>query len=255
MDHTVFIAIEKVTSIPAPSTDRSVEVIVSFHRPGGAQHSTTTVQAPLTRIISVPRSAKEIKWYFERYPRDPFLTLKADNARDIINSQTSLLLEELQIDDASISKLGFKRIVFEIVEGTELSKIHWEALESPEIWKTGIQVTVCRIAMGDKTRLQRAPTHIDIQKSINVLLVVARGKTDAIDPRLTSRPLLQKLSQDSSDSVSVDIARPGTLKEFLRCLCEKDYDIVHLDVHGIVRNERQVSQVHNICASSLTLLL
>ncbi|KAF5686189.1 CHAT domain-containing protein [Fusarium denticulatum] len=83
--------------------------------------------------------------------------------------------------------------------------------------------------MGDKARIQRAPTHIDAQKCINVLLVVARGENDAIDCRLTSRPLLQKLAQDSSGSVSVDIARPGTRELFLKCLSEKDYDIVHLD--------------------------
>ncbi|KAF5615105.1 hypothetical protein F52700_13565 [Fusarium sp. NRRL 52700] len=234
MDHTIFIAIEEVAPAPGAGSGR-VEVTLSFHRPEGSQHNTTAVQAPLRRIISIPQAPKEIEWYFERYPRDPFLTVRANNTRNLITSQTSLLLEELQIDHTSIWQLGFRRIVFEIIEGTELSKIYWEALEAPEIWNTDIQVTVCRIALGDKARIQRAPTHIDIKKCINVLLVVARGKRDAIDPRLTSRPLLQKLSQDSSGSVSVDIARPGTQQEFLKCLCEKDYDIVHLDVHGEVR--------------------
>ncbi|KAF5988074.1 hypothetical protein FBULB1_1631 [Fusarium bulbicola] len=237
MDHTLFIAIEEVAPVPGAG-DGKVEVMLSFHRPEGYQDNNTTVQAPLTRIITVPQAAKEIEWYFERYPRDPFLTVRANNARNLIDVQTCLLLEELQIDDTPICQLGMVRIVFEILEGTELSKIHWEALESPEIWKKDTQVTVCRIALGDKAQLQRAPTHINIQKCINVLLVVARGKNDAIDPRLTSRPLLQKLGQDSSGSVSVDIARPGTREEFLSRLCEKDYDIVHLDVHGKVRGDR-----------------
>ncbi|KAF5532858.1 hypothetical protein FMEXI_12179 [Fusarium mexicanum] len=237
MDRTLFITIEEVSPVPGAGDGR-VEVMLSFHRPEGYQDNNTAVQAPLTRIITVPQAAKEIEWYFERYPRDPFLTVRANNARNLINNQTSLLLEELQIDDTSLCQLGFERIVFEILAGTELSKIHWEALESPEMWKSNTHVTVCRIALGDKARLQRAPTHIDIQKCINVLLVVARGKNDAIDPRLTSRPLLQKLGQDSSGSVSVDIARPGTQEEFLSRLCEKDYDIVHLDVHGMVRGDR-----------------
>ncbi|KAF5240323.1 hypothetical protein FANTH_9583 [Fusarium anthophilum] len=237
MDHTLFIAIEEVAPVSGAGGGR-VKVMLSFHHPEGYQDNNTAVQAPLTRIVTVPQAEKEIEWYFERYPRDPFLTVRANNARNLINGQTSLLLEELEIDYTLICQLGFVRIVFEILQGTELSKIHWEALESPEIWKKDTQVTVCRIALGEQARLQRAPTHIDIQKCINVLLVVARGKNDAIDPRLTSRPLLQKLGQDSSGSVSVDIARPGTREEFLSRLCEKDYDIVHLDVHGKVRGDR-----------------
>jgi hypothetical protein len=238
MNSTLFISIQETGS--GPVVANKVEVILSFHRPEASEHNSTTVQAPSTRICSVPNAIEEIQWYFEKYSDEPFSKIRAENARACINSQASLLFEELHLDGASFSMQGFTHIVLEIIDGPNMSKITWEALESPDFWKDSIQVTVCRIVMGDKAQLQRAPTFSNAPRCTNVLLVVARKLSDPIDPRIIAGPLVQRLSQDRSGSVSVDIVRPGTIEAFLKCLRKKDYDVVHLDVHGIVKYGQHV---------------
>jgi hypothetical protein len=232
MNSTLFISIEETGSSPLVAD--KVEAILSFHRPEASKHNSTPVQASSTQTFSVPNAIEEIQWYFEKYSDEPFSKIRAESARACINSQASLLFEELHLDDASFSMQGFTHIVLEIIDGPNLSKITWEALESPELWKDSIQVTVCRVVVGDKAQLQRAPTFSNSPRCTNVLLVVARKLRDPIDPRIIAGPLVQRLNQDRSGSVSVDIVRPGTIEAFLKCLQKKDYDVVHLDVHGTV---------------------
>ncbi|RSH85489.1 hypothetical protein EHS25_004885 [Saitozyma podzolica] len=207
MNDSVFISVEE-----AASSSNSVEVVLRSHRSGDGP------DPPLRRTLSVPNDTeeKEVAWYLEEYLNHPFSMTKAERARSHISRYTSLLVGQLQIEDWLRAESGLTRAVLEILHGPSVSRIYWEALEAPELWPTDVQAPQC----------------------IKILSVVARRDRDQIDPRFTCGPLLQKAHQDTTGSVSVDIARPGTRDEFLRCLREKDYDIVHLDVHGQARNGR-----------------
>ncbi|KAF9772789.1 hypothetical protein IL306_009474 [Fusarium sp. DS 682] len=204
----------------------------------GNVSASATLQPSVTRKCSLPSVTEEIQWYFEEYSKQPFSTIRAKNAKALIDSQGSLLLEDLCLNETSLPMLDINSLIFQIIEGPSIFKIHWEALESFKLWDSCIKIHVCRIAKGGKEQLQRAPTNSGTSKVTNVLLIVARKSNDAIDPRLVAQPLVHALGQDCPGLVSVDIAQPGTIGTFKEYLQKKDYDIVHLDVHGIVKDGR-----------------
>lgn len=239
MHDTTFITIEESASSLADQD--KIEVILSFNRFGTTEGIPDTPLNTVVRKCSLPSAPKEIEWYFHEYCNEPFSTIRAKNAQDLINSHASLLLKELRLNDTCLPTLKAGRLVFQILGGLSIFKINWEALESLEILDNDIPAHVCRFAMGCKEQSQRPPIISETPKYVNVLLVVARKKDDLIDPYLISRPLVQALNQDPSCSISIDIVRPGTLDTLKQYLQNKDYDVVHLDVHGEVKDGRYVS--------------
>lgn len=238
MHSTIFVTIRESAS--GLVEEDKIKVILSFHRLDSTQGIPATPISSVVRKCSLPSAVKEIEWYFHDYSDEPFSTIRAQNARSLINNYASLLLDELRLNDTCLPTLNASRLVFQIIEGSFIFKINWEALESLEILDNDIPTHVCRFANGCKEQSQRAPINSETPECVNVLLVVARLNDDTIDPYLISRPLIQALNEDSSRPISIDIVRPGTLDGLEQYVQNKDYDVVHLDLHGEVEDERYV---------------
>lgn len=238
MHSTIFITIEESAS--GLIDQGKIEVILSFYHFASTQGVPATPLDSVVRKCSLPSAPEEIEWYFHKYNTEPFSTIRATDARNSINSYASLLLKELCLNDTCLPALSVGRLVFQILEGPNILKINWEALESLEILDNAIPVHVCRFAKGCKEQSQRAPINSEPPKYVNVLLLVAREKDDDIDPYLISRPLVQVLNEESSCPISMDIVRPGTLDTLKQYLQTKDYDVVHLDLHGHIKDGRYV---------------
>ncbi|KAI6765520.1 hypothetical protein HG530_006590 [Fusarium avenaceum] len=236
MHSTIFITIEESAS--GLIDQGQIEVILSFHHFASTQDVPTTPLDPVVRKCSPLSAPDEIQWYFHLYSSEPFSTIRAKDARNMINNHASLLLKELRLHDTCLPALNVGRLVFQILEGPNIFKINWEVLESLQILDNGIPAHVCRFAKGCEEQSRRAPINSETPKRVNVLLLVARLKNDTIDPCLISRPLVQALNANPSCPISIDIARPGTLDTLKQYLQTKDYDVVHLDLHGHVQQER-----------------
>ncbi|KIL87132.1 hypothetical protein FAVG1_09686 [Fusarium avenaceum] len=236
MHSTIFITIEESAS--GLIDQGQIEVILSFHNFASIQDVPTTPLDSVVRKCSPLSAPEEIQWYFHDYSSEPFSTIRAKDARNLINNHASLLLKELRLHDTCLPTLNVGRLVFQILEGPNIFKINWEVLESLQILDNGIPAHVCRFAKGCEEQSRRAPINSETPKRVNVLLLVARLKNDTIDPYLISRPLVQALNANPSCPISIDIARPGTLDTLKQYLQTKDYDVVHLDLHGHVQQER-----------------
>src|SRR5690606_7568373 len=69
--------------------------------------------------------------------------------------------------------------------------------------------------------------------------ILSEGKND-VGPHLISRPLFNIIRSFPEDLVTVEVARPGTWKALRQHLRDAkargvSFDIVHLDVHGVVK--------------------
>jgi len=242
MDHTLFITIRETDS--EPTVEEGIEATLTFYRSGGITVDSSLLQSPATRVFSASRRSNSetdssLEWYFHKYFDEPFSTSRAERVQSTLDRHAALIVDELRLDQKLLAETGFTQLVMEIIQGRRISRIPWEAIEAPIHWHTGIQVRVCRIVPREAqvAHLQRVPTQTNAPRRVRVLVVVARDSNDVIDPQLTSRPLVQSL-QSSSD-VDVDIVRPGTKERMVEFLRKNDYDVVHLDVHGIVEQRSE----------------
>lgn len=185
-------------------------------------------------------------------------------------------MEQLNLDqfiEEALVSCGGTDVLIEIVESVTSSAFHglnWEIMEQYLHSTTGSVGAKSRFIFTrtilndpdnassgmtqslslDNSRGQHNPSP---QRSFNILLVVSRPrKEDDIDPLLGAKALndvILKLSSGLTDApVNLEIVRPGSWKAFKAYIGERTqrwwssgghgrwFDMVHFDVHGIVRD-------------------
>lgn len=144
-------------------------------------------------------------------------------------------------------------------------RLHWELLETPSLWPSFIsEVAVTRIVAGvnvDPDSRQVLPLSVPLVSSpptrgtYNVLLVISRDlKSDMQDalPDSVLNALLRVQAELKTRAypflLNVEVVRPGTfaaLEEHLKTSTHRHgpgyFDLVHFDMHGIVRQGRERS--------------
>ncbi len=199
---------------------------------------------PLT--ISDPFSEEEerqLEWYFEEYPRSPFMKhVEAQAVAESITHYGEVLFAQIFNGSqvyarySEAKQAGVNTIVFEIAGSPDFHRLHWEALKDPDLPNHfAIETPIVRKNM----KPQVAYTGMRPSPTINVLLIVARplGKY-GVGYRTISRPLIEGLRK-AKLPVQVDILRPGSyeaLVEHLEWVSDHHgdgyYHIMHFDLHG-----------------------
>ena len=214
---------------------------------------------------------RECKWYLERYTRSPFAVERAAAAKKSFREYGRSLLTQLSLSDiAPLWSKDKPMVDIEVIQGADceydvggllsVHRLHWEFLEDGDLWvmKTA-RVSVRRVlAQKGATKIaginqEKASTELRSRhpNAFNVLLVVARDLTldgaayEDVDASSCLRALLNasKSLNDSASSftLNVEVVRPGTLPALEQHLSRYErghFDMVHFDIHGIVRKAR-----------------
>jgi hypothetical protein len=213
------------------------------------QSSTFTIR---NAILSDEESRETIRWFLEDHAtNDPFDVSKAAIARRKLKS----FAMELAGDIAESGLLPVKR-------GSSLSiRIHgshgfaglpWELLEDKLPWAfAGVffqEYTVERVVeLPSPKRNMDAPTRIgygSAGKKLNILMVTARtGNHHDVTPSNVSWPLAKIIAKHpgTAEVATLRLVRPATWSALTRELESKQkgfYDIIHLDMHGQVEDDR-----------------
>ncbi|KAH7124995.1 hypothetical protein B0J13DRAFT_647100 [Dactylonectria estremocensis] len=256
------VAYEVEASVPNPSASSTWSVELTTPTNG----LRINLVHPFATVTS--RSAKSedlVKWYLEEYVDDPFEATKATQA-------ASLILEYGQVLASQLSSHGILPhqgdLEIEVntpyrdhgqqgdshpekaLSRSSLHDLHWEVLEDVTIWPRDHKfrsVSVFRtigVQSEDGSTLlnKRGATkdhHLEAQEQFNILLVVARPRVDCdIVYQLVSRHLVaitERITKDNPEvKVSINLLRPPTWKAFQDALSGRRYDLVHLDMHGVI---------------------
>jgi hypothetical protein len=187
-------------------------------------------------------NAKIFRWYLEDFTiKDSLSSKKASSVEEILAQYQEKIRSLLQVGYFGHHADG---VVLDILDNGEKSSLYslpWEYLEQGSHGR--------RFVIRRRTQMTKAPLpDIKIQfqpESFNILLLAARSESnDQAEYSQAALPiveLLQRLPVGSS-TVTLDIVRPGTLaalKTHLLAAKEKNkqYHLVHLDVHGTVRKK------------------
>lgn len=187
-------------------------------------------------------NAELFQWYLEDFTiKDPLSSKKASKIEELLAQYQEKIRSLLRV-----SHFGHHadRVLLDILDHGNKSSLHslpWEFLEH------GSQNQ--HLVVRRRTQVTKAPfpdSKIQFQpESFNILLLAARSNSnDQAEYSQAALPiveLLQRLPVGSS-TVTLDIVRPGTLaalKSQLLAAKEKNkqYHLVHLDVHGTVRKK------------------
>lgn len=191
---------------------------------------------------------KEIKWYLENYIDEPFDTTRADSARDNLSGYGCVLAAQLALSNL-LPKDG--EIELEIAgDQSQLSRsvrnmqqIHWEVLEDVKVWPSSHRFKSVSVFRSLTVPPKAVPGHQKQleRKSFRILLVVSRpNQENDLEYQLVSRCLVTIIDHVSKTkpgkNTSLKVLRPPTWQAFREHLQEHDYDLVHLDMHGHIRN-------------------
>lgn len=141
--------------------------------------------------------------------------------------------------------------------GSRLMKIPWELLESCKQLNYPVVYRKLGPAMDRKEHMGFASSEAT-KRAVRVLFISARpnGIND-LGHRVLSRPLLEFCSKlkEHGAQVNVHLVQPGSWKAFCDHLDEVFsrygkgfYDMVHIDVHGIVSNGEYVYKPAGPCS-------
>ena len=222
-------------------------------------------RASKDRHITIPDPSEEdeIAWLVQKFPENPFAMSRGSKAEDILRMQTLQLKNEMNLEEDLPSLASGQRleINIEIVNGPNIQQVHWELLETASLWGNNCAVRVMRLVhcTGSDSSSSRFSGAPEDRQRFRMLLAVARkcsrfrkdkivpagpgfredslAPTDAgtdIDYRLNSLPLFEILNKIAPGSSIIDHLRPATYSAFLSALQKEKYDLVHLDMHGIV---------------------
>lgn len=183
-----------------------------------------------------------IAWYFENHLRYPFLDKdKEQRAVGQIAEYGQSLFRQVFGGEASHDYRNLKAESFdgcriEVSGSAALHRLHWEALEDPDL------ATPLSVRMPVARRVSDQPSRFALRKdlpTLNILVVTARpdGPRD-VGYRTISRPLIDAL-RTAGLPVTVDQVRPGTwqaLRDHLLSATERRgsgwYHVIHFDMHG-----------------------
>ena len=196
---------------------------------------------------------EEIRWYLEDYARrDPFSFGRAQSAERSLRSYGLSLASAICNPDGPPKGLKDSSLLISIeYEGgftLRMARIHWEILEDVEVWPEKRRPSNVSIVRRIKPNIQRNTLKIDLMvdgpcSRHNFLAITARpGRADDIPHRLVTRSILsivQEHSVPGQNSSSFQIVRPGTFEALSSTLDSHDFGhfgVVHLDMHGLVRD-------------------
>lgn len=222
--------------------------------------SVTTSVSNVAFHISLPEVAdpadniwEETRWYLEDYARrDPFSFTRAQSAERSLRSHGLALAWAISNSDATLQCLkDSSLLIFIEYEGDftpRMARIHWEILENVELWPEERRPSIASVVRRTKPNIQHNILSPDFTvKGVcsrhNILAVTARpGQANDIPHRLVTRSILgivQEHSVPEQYSSSFQIVHPGTFKALSSSLHKHGFghfDVVHLDMHGLVRD-------------------
>ena len=196
---------------------------------------------------------EEIRWYFEDYARrDPFSAGRAQSAERSLRFYGLSLALAISTSDVTLGCLTNSSLLISIeYEGEStlrMARIHWEILENVEVWPEERRPSNVSVVRRTKPSIPRdrlkpefgvkghSPRH-------NFLAITARpGRAHDIPHRIVTRSILGIVQEQSvSDRCpsSFQIVRPGTFNALSATLDSHgfgNFDVVHLDMHGLVRD-------------------
>lgn len=211
---------------------------------------------------------RECKWYLERYTRSPFAVERATTAEGSLREYGRSLFVQLRLAESrQLWSVDTSEIDIEVVQRPQstndesgspsIHRLHWELLEEGDLWPLdSTRISVRRHlaqngddktagTSGEQSSTENSPTQA---ATFNVLLVVARDLTvdgaayEDVDASCAFRALLNirnaLADAASSPTLSTEVVRPGTLpalEEHLNRYADGHFDMVHFDMHGIVR--------------------
>ena len=210
---------------------------------------------------------RECKWYLERYTRSPFAVERAAAAKTSFGEYGRSLFTQLNFSNLGPWSKDKPMVEIEVIQNAgcendvggllSVHRLHWETLEDRNLWGIGTaRVSVRRVLPRKWTtniaglNQEKASTELCSRNlnAFNVLLVLARDLTldgaayEDVDASSGFRALLNvsKILNESLSSftLNVEVVRPATLpalEQHLNRYEHGHFDMVHFDVHGIVR--------------------
>lgn len=194
---------------------------------------------------------EEIRWYLEDYAKlDPFSFARALAAERALKSYGQSLALAVSEPDLMHKELKDSSLLISIeYEGgftPRMAQIYWELLENVEIWPEQQRPSNVSIVRRTKPNIYRDTLQTDRtikeHTSHNLLAITARpDRAHDIPHRLVTRSILEVVQEHTVTgqcAASFQIVRPGTFEALRSTLLSHDighFDIVHLDMHGLVR--------------------
>lgn len=234
---------------------------------------TVLIADPLLDRGNPAKDEDLIKWYLEKHVDEPFEATEADSAGRLIREYGQSLA--LQISSSGLLPAeGHLEIEVGTPDGetggpghavSSLQRLHWEVLEDVALWPENHKFQSIGVCRTTTSAADTAPAGASafpqiragadvleprVRKHFNILLVVSRpGGGRDVEHQLVSRYLVDiadRVSKASPDlEVVLEVLRPPTWAAFQACLSEdsaRRYDLVHLDMHGAIREEEGVAR-------------
>ena len=209
--------------------------------------------------LSDDEKRNTIQWFLEKHAtHDPFNVTRADGARRMLKNLSLSLAEDIARLDGFV-KRGAKCLRIEFYCPTQshcpLAAFPWEILEDKLPWAfAGVfhQTYYVERVVGlpdEAGEASYCAPGVGLIGTLNILMVTARrsgGRSPDIKSGQVSWPLAKVISKypGAKDSTSLRLVRPGSWNALVRELKAKDkgfYQIVHLDMHGQVEQNRYVN--------------
>jgi hypothetical protein len=184
---------------------------------------------------------EKLRWFLNDFAfKNPFHDSQACQARQQIRDYARNLHQSI-CDQIQPPPPGTPIVInIEALSSTSgFHSIYWETLEDPSLWNhddsVAIAVTVVRVVPSPARSIA-----IPAAGVLRVLLVCARtASPDEIGHRTIAGPLVH-ITKSSGLPAEIHIVRPGTWKafsDFLRNNTDKQFDIIHFDLHGQISSE------------------
>ncbi|KAK3900331.1 CHAT domain-containing protein, partial [Staphylotrichum tortipilum] len=283
------------TSISAPAGGGCPLMI----RCGTAEHESDITAEAMRELVKINAS---IRWYMETFlTAEPFRAPRAERVAKSLSKYAERLIESLKLAIVVPEWAASQHLVIHIREADaatgsrdSINVLRWEILQDVRRWpEKDKPATVSVVRVVDQLQPAATPTsQVDGGPPVATPTGQADDKPPA-EPRaalrilaLTARPqgvgdiphrLITKDIRDvvakanaggdgAGPQVEFDIARPGLLEALqarLRKMGKGHYDVVHLDLHGVVKDntlyaqfiQRAGSGAHNVAAETLAELL
>ena len=200
---------------------------------------------------------RAVKWYLEKYRIEPFETTKADFAAEALSAYGRNLAAqvvrsglvpthgdiELEIKAHEHPRSPGPRNTLVHREGRDLQQLHWEVLEDVGVWPAGYNLDSVSVLRSVRQKIGAVCSSGDSpqRRRFKILLVVSRPEQDTdLDYQLVSRCLVAIIDHVSQTvpgtTASLKVLRPPTWQAFKEHLHEHDYDLVHFDMHGKLKD-------------------
>lgn len=208
---------------------------------------------------------KSIKWYMEEFVIYlPFQEPRAQEVSASLARYAALLIEALRLDLGAPDR-NTSHIVIQVMEDTviipddsiDIGALRWEVLQNVDLWPGEARpasVSVVRLLGAPAKEVPVFSTdEPDSTSTFNILALTARPRSvDDVPHRLITKSIYDVVDKANikvdagggstgERRTTLNIVRPGSLDALKRELNKKkQYDVVHLDLHGKVEDHKYV---------------